>query len=450
MAVEPRADRLGPLDLSNLRVETHGLPMHVAALALVDGAGLLDASGEPLLDEVRRHVEPRTRRAPRLRQVLTRPGQGPPSWVDDDGFDIARHVRARRVPEPGDEAALLAVCCELNEPPLDRDRPLWELWLLSGLDGDRVALLIRLHHVVADGVAALALLGSLFDTGPDTGPDAGSTVPSAPGTRGGRVRAWPAQAAAMVRRGRAPAVSFNRPVGPHRRLVLLRADLEAARAVAHGHGGKVNDVLLAAMAGGARRLLESRGELRPGLVLEVSVAASVRRADERGGNRVGVRVVPVPVDEPDALARLETIARSTAAQRARPPYQPNGRLLQRWMVHVMFRQRLVNLLLSNVPGPTRPLALAGAPVRELFQVGTVQGNLALAVGALSYAGRLNLTVVADAEVVPDAAVFAAGIDEALAQLGVRPGGRPGRPEGVDGGGGRESNPPDPDAGPLRF
>jgi hypothetical protein len=213
-------------------------------------------------------------------------------------------------------------------------------------------------------------------------------------------------------------VSFNRPVGPHRRLVLLRADLAAAKEVAHRHGGTVNDVVLAAVAGGARRLLAARGELGPGTVLKVSVAVSLRRpGDTGGGNRVGVRVVPVPVWEPDPHERLRRIAAATAAQRRRPPYRPGGRVAQRWMVHVMDRQRLVNLLLSNLRGPERPLEFAGARVHELFQVGAVQGNLALAVGVLSYAGALDLDVVADADAVPDVAVFAAGTAEALEQLG---------------------------------
>ena len=247
---------------------------------------------------------------------------------------------------------------------------------------------------------------------------------------GARARLWAAQLGALARQRRAPAVSLNRPVGPHRRLALVRADLAATRAVAHRHGGTVNDVVLAAMAGGARRLLASRGELSPGMVLNVSVAASLRApqvagSEDGGGNRVGTRVIPVPVGEPDPLRRLARIAAASAAQRGRPPFPTGGRLLQRWMVRVMFRQRLVNLLLSNLHGPPEPLRFAGARVVELFQIGVVQGNLALATGVLSYAGQLNLVVVADADAVPDVAVFTAGLTEALDALGARPL-RPGR------------------------
>jgi hypothetical protein len=140
--MEQKLDRLSPLDVSNLRVEDHGLPMHVAALAILEGAPLLDASGQLRLDALRGHLERRLHQAPRLRQVLYRPrlGLGPPVWVDDARFDIRRHVRARAIRTPGDEATLLGVCSQLNEPPLDRSRPLWELWVLTGLSppgGDR-------------------------------------------------------------------------------------------------------------------------------------------------------------------------------------------------------------------------------------------------------------------------------------------------------------------------
>jgi diacylglycerol O-acyltransferase len=421
-------ERLTALDVTNLRVEDRGMPMHVAALAILDGTALVDSAGELRLEALRRHVDERTYRARRLRQVLAPAGRwSRTTWVDDTHFDVTRHVHTRRVPDPGDEASLLALCCELNEPPLDRGRPLWEIWLLTGLAGGRIAMLVRFHHVIADGMAALALFASMWDLTPDPAATAGglqdpvtAPLPPDPRTVGGRVVMWTRQARALLRQGRAPALSWNQPVGSRRRVMLLRADLAAAKAVAHRHGGKVNDVVLAAVGGGARRLLESRGELLPDLVMKVSVAASVRRPDDSGGNRVGVRVVPVPLGEPDAVARLETIAAATSAQRGLSPLQPSGRLLQRWMVRMMARQRMVNLLLSNLPGPPVPLYFAGARMEELFQVGVVQGNVALAVGVLSYAGRLNLDVVADADVVPDVASFTEGVQQALEQLGVVP------------------------------
>lgn len=446
-----RLERLSPVDAANLRVEGQGVPMHVAALGVVDGAPLLDAAGQLRLDAVRADVQRRLHLAPRLRQVLChmRPGLGLPAWADDPHFDIRQHVRACPVPAPGGEAALLAVCSQLNEPPLDRSRPLWELWLLPGLADGNIGMLLRLHHVAADGVAALALMGTMFGATPgEPPPEAPAWRPTpAPGawqmfTDSWRRRADAAAAAGaglrhpagalqglgsltrqlrlLAGEGRAPRVSFNQPAGTHRGLLLARADLARAKTVAHAHGATVNDVVLAAVAGGARELLAGRGELRPGLVLKASVAASNRRPADAAasGNRAGIMLVPLPVDEPDPVRRLTEIACLTRARKRYPPYQPAARFAQRGMVRAMSRQRLVNLFTSNLPGPPEPLYLAGARVLELFQAGVVQGNVTVAAGVLSYAGQLNFCILGDADAVPDLKVFADGLSDALAQLGI--------------------------------
>lgn len=444
-------DRLTALDAGNLRVEDHGVPMHVAGLAIVDGGPLRDATGHIDCAAIRAHVDRRTRSAPRLRQRLngTPRGAGLPIWVEDPAFDIVNHVKFQELPGAADEEALLGACAALNEPPLNRSHPLWEMWLLSGSPDGSVAVLVRLHHVLADGVAALDLLGALFDgtahqqrppapqqaSSTDVLPrdlyqdrllSAANTVEkSAAKLRhpvaivrrfGSRLQ----QVRRLLQEGTAPTISLNRPVGAHRQLTLVRADLGRASLVAHLHRGTVNDLVLAALGGGARRILDSRGELTPGLVLKVSEAASLRRHDagQAVGNQVGIRIIPLPLDEPDAARRLTEIARGTAARRSEAPYQPGGRILQRWMVRVMFRQRMVNVLASNLPGPAAPIIFAGARVRELFQIGLVQGNIGLSVGVLSYAGRLNFDIVADADTVPDVAMFAAGLTSALRDLDV--------------------------------
>jgi diacylglycerol O-acyltransferase len=441
-------ERLSPLDVSNLRTEDQGLPMHVAALALLDADQLRDSDGQLRLQEIREHVERRTHRSPRLRQLMTRPrlGLGPPFWTEDPAFDITLHVNARPVPAPGDEASLLALCAELNQPALSRSRPLWEMWLLTGLTGNRFALLIRLHHAAADGLAAQSLLAALFDPDGQTSAAEAAAEEIQPRPSGwqlftGNARdharalagvlmtlAHPARLAAFIatgaqqmmslaRTGRAPAVSLNQPVGPRRRLVLLRSDLASTKALAHRYGAKLTDLLLAAYAGGCRALLETRGELTPPLELKVSVAASLRRPRETtSGNRVGVRIVPIPVGEPNPLRRLKRIAAVTSAQRLRPPYQPGGRLLQRWMVRAMFHQRIVNLLLSNLPGPPAPVYFAGAKVLEMFQIGVVQGNIPLGISVLSYAGQLNIVIVADADIIPDLEDFQRGLSGAFKEL----------------------------------
>jgi diacylglycerol O-acyltransferase len=447
-----RLERLGPVDAANMRVESRGGPMHVAAVGVVDGTPLFDAAGRLRLEEVRADLDRRLHLAPRLRQVLMRPrrGLGPPAWADDACFDIGRHVRARPVPSPGDEAALLAVCVELNQPPLDRCCPLWELWLLPGLADGNVGVLFRLHHAVADGVAAMAMMGALFGAAPGAAPPPGPPwrPAAAPGagqlfTDAWRRRADAAAAAGsrlrhpalvahsagtrarqlrlLAGEGRAPQVSWNQPAGTRRRLLLARADLASVKAVAHAHGGTVNDVVLAAVAGGARRLLASRAELRPGMILKASAATAARDPADLApaGNRAAVMVMPLPVSEPDPGRRLAQIARATRERKRHPPYQPAGRFAQRAMVWAMPRQRLVNLLISNLPGPPQPLYLAGARILELFQVGVVQGNLTVEVGVLSYAGQLNFTILGDAGALPDLTTFAEGAAEALTQLGAK-------------------------------
>jgi diacylglycerol O-acyltransferase / wax synthase len=443
-----RPQRLSPLDVSNLRAEDHGMPMHVAALAILAGAPLSDATGRLRLADIQRCLELRTGGVPRLRQVLTAPRWfGPPRWAGAPGFDIRDHVRTHAVPPPGDEDALLAACAALNEPPLDRARPLWEMWLLTGLADGTVGLLIRLHHAVADGIAALALIGGLLDPGPQASapppalspapaalpapasspapaalpPPAGVPAPArvpAPAGHPGRARRghWAPlrQARQLLRERAAPRVSINTPAGPHRRLLLVRADLGQVKAAARAHGATVNDVVLAAVAAGARELLANRGELSMGLELKASVAASMRGGgDQAGGNRVGIMLAPLPVAEPDPGARLARIAKVMARRKQLPPYQPSSRFGQRWMVAMMDRQRLVNLFTSNLPGPAAPVYLAGARVREMFQIGVVQGNVTLAVGVLSYAGQLNVTVLADPRAVPDVAVFAGALAGSL-------------------------------------
>ena len=223
----------------------------------------------------------------------------------------------------------------------------------------------------------------------------------------------------LAREGRAPRTSFNRPVGRQHRVLLVRAGLEQARQAAHAHHATVNDVVLCAIAGGARALLAGRGELQRPLALKVSVAASVRApaSASQAGNLVGILLVPLPVGEEDPIRRLEQIARATAERKRLPPYQPAARFLQRWMIRTMNRQRRINLLMSNLPGPPQPLYFAGAKILELFQIGVVQGNVAVQVGALSYAGQLNLDIVADANLVPDLTVFANGMTEDLQRLG---------------------------------
>ena len=460
-------ERLSVLDASNLRIEDAGLPMHVAALLILDQLPPGSPAAEPGVAAVRAAVAQWLPRVPRLRQVLSPlpPGNKTFGWAADPDFDIRGHVRARSVPPPGDESALLALCTQLNEQRLDRSRPLWEVWLLTGLADGRAAVLIRLHHVMADGMAAVTMMDALFEPEPQPAPvdleprpaGAGSLSPRAgdpapapepggarwPGPRPParpamslaatgrhvtglrRLAALPGQGARLTREGRAPRLSLNQRIGPHRRLLLIRADLERARAAGHAQGGTVNDVVLAAVAGGMRGLLAGRAELVPDMVVKASVAVSLRRPGYQpaAGNQVGVMIVPLPAGEADPGRCLGQIARATAERKRRPPYQPNARFLQRWMARAMARQRLVNVLVSNLPGPSGPRYFAGARITEIFQIGVVQGNVTVSTGVLSYAGQLNFAVLADRDAVPDLDAFGTGARATLGQLGALPRGR---------------------------
>jgi WS/DGAT/MGAT family acyltransferase len=448
-------DRVSLQDVGNLRIERRGQPMHVAALLMLEARPLCDAGGTLRLDALRAHIEHRLHLAPRLRQMLFEPpfGLGRPVWVDDPSFDISEHVRARAVPAPGGEADLVATCLALNEPPLARSRPLWELWFLTGLDAGTVGMLIRSHHVIADGVATVAMLAALMDgtaePQPVTAPSwAPAPRPSDRDLKADSVRrrrlavrrafAWLSRPAAWrstfhatlpalrasVADGLGPRTSLNVPVGRRRDLRLVRADLACAKAAAHGHGAKVNDVVLASVAGGARELLASRGEPVHGLVLRASVPVSLRASGEhaRPGNRVGLMVVPLPVGEPDAALRLERIARSTTLRKRRPRSTSLGPLpgpdfVQRFVVGLMNHQRVVNLFTSDVPGPPVTMYFAGARIIEMFQIPPNQGNVTISVGALSYAGQLGFGVVGDADACRDLAIFARGLARSLDELG---------------------------------
>jgi diacylglycerol O-acyltransferase len=454
MAEPPLLERLTASDLFLLLWDDYGWSTDIGGLAIVDGACLLDGDGRVRVEEVRRKLEPRLHQVPRFRQLLIRPrlGLGWPLWIDAPSFDIADHVRVRQVAAPGDEAQLLEACQGLARHRLDPARPLWELWLLPGLPEDRMGVYFRLHHAFADGAAALAALGALLDLTPDAPiPFAPPWTPRPIPTNGellddnlrrrrqelgrgwsglihpGRTlrsagRAWPAWREVLAERP-APRTSLNRPVGTGRRLAIVRGHLELAKQIAHAHKAKVNDVVLAAVAGGLRELLASRGEDVRGLVQRAMVTISLHEEQpwEAQGNKPGWMMVPLPLGEPDPVRRLERIAAETAARKhdARPEAGSGiFRFVagQRIWYRRFPRQRSVNLVVTNAPGPPVPLYLAGARLLEVFPMMPTMGNLTLVVGVLSYEGQLNFTAAADRDGCPDVDVFVQGVRSTLDNL----------------------------------
>jgi diacylglycerol O-acyltransferase / wax synthase len=452
-----RYQRLSVQDAGFLYLEHAGLPQHVAILAVAEGGPLHDPDGRLRLDALRQQLGGRLQLIPRLRQrVLSPPvGQGLPLWVDDPGFDLANHVRTVQVPVPGGEPELLGLCDQLCLRLLDRARPLWELWLVAGLANGRVGLVLKLHHSLADGLAALQLAGILLDGTADApSPTAPPRQPGpAPsgwalgadnlwGRGAGLVAALArlrhpgrlaAQARVLAGAGRMVASGrrhqrrsvLRRPVGGRRRLAVVRAQLAVVKAVARGHGATVNDLVLAAVTGGLRALLVARGTPVDGLTLYASVPVALRAggADTAGlGNQVGLMVVPLPVGEPDPAQRLQHITRATTERKRRPErlasLRPIGsltilRALNRYSRH----QRIVDLFVTNVPGPKRPLYLLGARLLEVFPVVQVAGNVPLSLAVLSYDGQLNIGIQSDPDGLPDLDVFVDGLRRSLEELG---------------------------------
>ena len=436
---------------------TPGCPQHVAILAVAEGGPLHDPDGRLRVDAVRQELAGRLQLVPRLRQRVLWPrvGQGLPLWVDDPAFDLANHVRTVQVPAPGGQRELLGLCDELCLRLLDRARPLWELWLVTGLAQGRVGLVLKLHHTLADGLAAVQLAGLLLDgtaDAPSPAPPPWQPRPAPSGwalladnLRGrsaalaaalarlrhpgklaaqARVLAGAAQMAAGGRRHQRSRSLLRRPVGGRRRLALVRAELAVVKAVAHAQGATVNDLLLAAVTGGLRALLVARGAPVEGLILYASVPVALRAGADTAalGNQVGLMVVPLPVGEPDPVQRLQHITQATTERKRRPErlasLRPVGsltilRVLNRYSRH----QQIVDLFVTNVPGPKRPLYLLGARLLEAFPVVQVAGNVPLSVAVLSYAGQLTIGIQSDPDGLPDLDVFVDGLRRSLEELG---------------------------------
>ena len=447
-------ERLNAQDLLMLWPDDLGWPEDIGALAVLDGTGLLDPDGRLRIEAVRAQIEQRLHLLPRFRQLLYRPrlGLGWPLWVDAPSFDLADHVRVLPLAAPGDQARLLLACEELRRRRLEPARPLWEVWFLPGLPAGRVGLFLKMHHAMADGVAGVAAFGALLDltadaTAPAAPPWTPAPVPSAGQLlhdnlrrrvqglgRGLSSLADPVGALRRARRAspawheffaeeRAPRTSLNRPIGPDRRLAIVRSRLDLAKQIAHAHDAKVNDVVLAAIAGGLRELLGSRGEPVRELVLRAMVPISLHREQpgRARGNQDGVMVVPLPLGEPDHVRRLHRITAETAERKHKAHPQAGSGVMrfavvQRASTRFLARQRFINLAVSNVPGPPVPLYLAGARLLEVFPVVPIEGDMTLGVGVLSYAGQLNLTAVADRDGCSDVEVFVEGVRRALDEL----------------------------------
>jgi diacylglycerol O-acyltransferase / wax synthase len=452
-----RIARLTTVDVSYMAVESEAWLGHYGALAILEGAGLLDSSGRLRLEELRARLGRRLGRSPLLRRRVLFPGpwRGRPLWVDDDRFAIENHVLEVAVPTPGTEAQLLETAARAYEKLLDRSRPLWEIWLLTGLAGGRVGALLKLHHSMADGLAAVTLIGSLLDTEPDA-PLAAAAAPwspePAPGdwvlfrdNLAGKARAVGRRFALLVQPRRVvraalyfgrvvrhslaaaktASTALNRPVGAGRTVRFLRLDLAAMKELAHAHGGKVNDVVLALWAGGLRVLLQSRGEAVDGVQVNTGLAVSLRSEDgPDDANQVGVIVVPLPVAEAEASHRLEAAVATTRRVKAEQDPAAAARAMVGLAATLvarygMLHQRTMNVFASNLAGPPTPLYGSGIRVADVIPIGDLRGNVGLNLNTLSYDGRAYLAVTADAGAHPDLDVLMAAMERDWQELAGR-------------------------------
>jgi len=456
-------DRMNPLDASFLYLENGTTHMHIASCALFEGpppaygdvVGLF-ASKLPLVPRYRQRVR------------FVPMDLGRPVWVDDPTFDLEYHVRHTALPPPGDEDDLQRLMGRLMSQELDRSRPLWETWIVEGLEGDRWAIVSKVHHCMVDGVAGVDLISVVLDatrdpapTGPDhwnpepepsslrLAVDAVASLVTSPREQMRAVRAamlTPRRAlqrasdvaAGLRSYGSAlrptPLTSLDGSIGPHRRWICARAMLDDVRTIRHALGGTVNDVVLAAITSGFRDLVVARGEDPAKVALRTLVPVSVRAESEHGipDNRVSAIFFDLPVHVEDPLERLTAVRGEM--ERLKSSHEPEAgealtalvgtfppaltarstRLAARLLTRV--QQRSMNTVTTNVPGPPLPLYAAGREMIEYLPFVPLGPGVRIGVAILSYNGRLAFGVTGDFDTATDISVVADGVEAEIATL----------------------------------
>lgn len=459
--------RLSALEAGFFYVETPVTPMHVGSVAVYDGQFWRDGHGELDIAALRRYIRRRLSGIPRLRQRPVWPAglAGRPRWVDDPDFHISRHVRSARAEAPGGEEQLLATAEQLLMPVMDRDHPLWELWFVDGLEGGRVAVVEKIHHALVDGIggvdlAVMLLESEQFPERPATdGAPVAPRVPSRaqllsstaietlrgpsevalrtvgalahPHETARTVRTLVGAAAAMTRpRGggdiRAPHLSINDHIGTKRCYRVARRPLGATKELAHALGGTVNDVVLSAVASGIGSLLADRGDDAEKIRVFVPVSARGDHEHRDLGNRVTGMIVPLPVAAMDPIERFHATHDAVRWAKGAGEAQLSSALLKflegfpepviAGASRLVHRQPIVNLVVTNVPGPGSPLYLMGGQMLEVFPVVPLTDNLTLSVGILSYLDQLAIGLWADRRHFPDLQVLAQRIEQGFDDL----------------------------------
>ena len=465
------ANHLTPLDAAFLELEDGDESSHMhVGWTLVFAP--LPRGGTPGTEQVVSLLEERLDLLPRFRLRLNSPRVGRlswPEWIEDPTFDVANHVRRASLPAPGGDAELLDWLGDFYSHRLDRAHPLWEFTLLDGLEQGRWALACKVHHCLVDGLSGALVTSVMLDSEP-VPPDGSrgllETLPSPPdgdprigspltllarGARAGMgVALHPRRLAGMLERSRAladfivhdelvtaPPSSLNVEVGATRRMAALTVPLAGLKEVKDSLGGKVNDVVLTACAGGLRRLLQSRGEPLPAAGIRAQVPVSVREASDllALGNRVSSLFVDLPVSARTPLSRYRrTVA---ATERLKAGRRGSGAeamadlaglappVLHAIVARLSFAPRLFNLTITNVPGSQTPLYAFGAPVHRVVPLVPIFARHAVGIAVVSYTGELTFGLNADRATVPDLDELERGISDSLSEL-IELARRPGR------------------------
>lgn len=464
-------DRLTSTDASFLHQEGPTSHMHIGAVLVFEGP-------PPAFADYLEHVRQRLHLVPRYRQKLATPPlqTGRPLWIDDPSFNLEYHVRQTALPAPGTEEQLFLLTSRIASQPLDRTKPLWESWLVEGLEpradgeAERFALIFKTHHSLVDGVSGVDLATVLFDLArepdPDSAPSPGAEVePWRPapepspaelilaGLRGAvNTGAELAERAvtAATRPGRslnllrdalegvgeivwaalnpAPQTPLNVEIGPHRRFAIVRQELSDYKEIKNAFGGTVNDVVLTVVSGALARWLALRGVRTEGLEMRALVPVSVRREDQHDalGNQLAVMRGPLPVYIQDPVTRLGVVRQAmdglkeskqavgAATLAAVNNLAPPTLLAQ--ASRLQFSTRLFNLIVTNIPGPQFPLYVLGRQLQDLFPLAFLPENHALAVAIISYNGGIDFGLLGDFDALPDIDVIADALHEALQEL----------------------------------
>ena len=398
-------------DARILALESGNVCGHTCKVIVLDG---VRSAGE-----VQAHVGERLDAVPRLRMRLD-PDPGPPAWQDDPGFDLAHHVVGR---EETDDAGLRRLVGETMATPLDRERPLWQMEVVSPLPGKRTAIVWRIHHALADGMASMRMARALlFEPVEETAPPATAKAPAARLPSAGSVT----RALRRELRGGGTRSPLDRPAGPRRQVDFVDAPLEQLRKIGHAAPGRatINDVVLAAVGGGLRNWLGALGVAAGHLRVKVPVSLHSRDDDE--ANRDSFMVVDLPLEHTEPLERLAAIAEETRERKRRHDAQALdvffrdlshlSRSLERQAEHWAMSPRVFTLNVSNVPGPRGAQLVLGAPLLELHSLAEIAHHHALRVAVVSAAGRISFGLCADADAVDGLDLIAAGIAREIEEL----------------------------------